>query len=257
MQQHNFYLSTTTMAPHNFSWNICNDCGGDRLVTTREGDFVCTQCGLVKEERCIDDTAHAFEDIHWEPIVDDEAIKQARILKDLRLNDLDDIIKDVICRFHTLAIESGRKQFDTSFWAACVYMASMELNRGMSPEECMRLLGCEESHKFWESYKQLGGKTIPQARHNNGLARVIHVLDLPSDKIWEIKKIADRLWERVKDDVGTLKSSKLNSSIVYIACKIGGINNLHNVCSKLNISKGTLKKHEERIQSILARKHAT
>ena len=236
-------------------WHICTDCGSDRLVTTHEGDFVCTQCGLVKEERCIDDTVHSFGEVWWEQLYEENT--NTSIIDKLGLAHMDDTIKTKILQIHTKASNEGsikRKTHDNSFWAACVYLASCELKRGMSPTECMMLLGDASSQdfsrKFWDSYKEFGGSASQDIApvHNNGLARIIHTLDLPNDKVWEVKKIANRLWEQVRDDVGTLKGSKLNGSIVCIACKIAGV---VPDLQKLNISKGTLKKHEERIQSIL------
>lgn len=31
----------------------CEKCGSNNLIHTKEGDIVCTDCGLVKEERII------------------------------------------------------------------------------------------------------------------------------------------------------------------------------------------------------------
>jgi transcription initiation factor TFIIIB Brf1 subunit/transcription initiation factor TFIIB len=120
-------------------------------------------------------------------------------------------------------------------------ISTSKFNTGCS--EILELLNDKIYHK----------QLIKQSSSNDLIVRMIYDIDNIVDK-WLVIKHCRRIIDRIKDNsiFKNQKPSKINATIIYIACNILKLKVTKNEISKiLNVSIVTMVKHEKVIQDIL------
>lgn len=244
-------------------WHICVECMGTRLVYDRDGDFVCSECGLVKSSRVIDDAPEwrVFDDTDHHGVRAEVLVDEARIYRDKELVkimfDLDDGLRETCWDFFD-RIDGSLKHGDKkkAVMAACMYIASQQLARGYIIDGVRALFGVKTT-LFWDCYKKISHVLdIKMGKERHGdtdgmLRRMVHKLDLEGEKAWGVMKAASLILEKCVHH--NVKTSKFYACIIYIAC---GLSHVQGVTMKeismlYNTSISTLKKHEKMIQNTL------
>lgn len=245
--------------------NICDDCGSHKLVVHwREGDIVCSQCGLVKEERILDDTYYGnkpFEEDE-QPVFSNEA--QNETIKwaiESLLGDGNTLLIDLCTQmFHAIGRTLGksmRGKTRRAVIAAAIYSASKYHKRGLTAEA----IYCMFEIDVWFMYSDICAlwnacpefKAILTCSIDDALARMIYSnQDIPFDMTKQVHKYCNILRDAVGSHLTNAKISKLNACFVYIACQQS---NLHiskkDIHKAYGVSIATLTKHESMIQDIL------
>jgi transcription initiation factor TFIIIB Brf1 subunit/transcription initiation factor TFIIB len=247
--------------------NICDDCGSHKLVIQwREGDIVCSQCGLVKEERILDDTYYGNKpyDEDIQPALcsneaQNETIKWA--IESL-LGDGNTILIDLCTQmFHAIGRTSGkslRGKTRRAVIAAAIYCASKYHKRGLTAEAIYSMFEID----MWFMYSDICvlWSTCPEFKAvfatttiDDALARMVYSnLDIPFDATKQVLKYCNILRDAVGSHLTNAKVSKLNACFVYIACQQSNLDiSKKDIHKAYGVSMATLTKHETMIQDIL------
>jgi transcription initiation factor TFIIIB Brf1 subunit/transcription initiation factor TFIIB len=175
------------------------------------------------------------------------------------------IVASSALKFFARAIDDiGSKHIKTVVMAVSLYYScKLHKNATTLAEICDAFSVSEK--RFWqhstsvlESLKTLRNfKDIMVASSQEDiLVRMIYsVPSIPQDSMWDVVKAARNVQARVAVSyLQGLKPSKLNVTIIYIACCISlGANVISKAClaNGFGVSQTTMNKHENLIQSIL------
>ena len=83
---------------------------------------------------------------------------------------------------------------------------------------------------------------------------MVYKIDLLYNKEWEVIKKAKKIINKLNNnnEFKNLKPSKINATIIYIACKLLKIKIMKkNISNVLDVSVVTMVKHEKIIQGLL------
>jgi transcription initiation factor TFIIIB Brf1 subunit/transcription initiation factor TFIIB len=165
----------------------------------------------------------------------------------------------------TRAIQDiGSKHIKTVVMAVSLYYScKLHKNATTLVEICDAFSVSEK--RFWQHSTSVleSWKSLPNFKHimvasskEDILVRMVYsVPGIPQEKIWNIVNVARNVQARVADSsLQTLKASKLNCTIIYIACSIAlGPKSISKAClsNGFGVSITTINKHENLIQSIL------
>jgi transcription initiation factor TFIIIB Brf1 subunit/transcription initiation factor TFIIB len=267
------------------NWNICLDCGGEDFVTDyHAGDILCKHCGLVKEERIIDDTykgnlsfsdyeEHSlyFEETKIEDNDDNILDKKDMVYMKSVIKNIIDIEND-ISFFNTCkdlySIVFRSKERTTSkkkaIMAASVYYASKINRRGLRANDIYHAFDVplwtdfSKICQYWKGFKycdEITDATI----ENDTLTRMVHMNTyIPLECLWKVIKNARLILQKIdKCIMSSTKNDKLNACLIYIACQMVGVKiTQKKICELYDVSAVTLKKHEAMIQSLLKKSQA-
>jgi transcription initiation factor TFIIIB Brf1 subunit/transcription initiation factor TFIIB len=232
---------------------LCTDCGCDRLVWKwSDGDVICTNCGLVVEERFIDDRV-PIGDIHNYYMESDtttekeeiEKIKEytqtfGNILTDNVAHKVKSTIKDMT---------SDDKKIRKCDIGAGIYVNS----NGVTASQICESLNIK-SRTFWKSSISQGKKQSI----DDILKRIIHSCEyIPADKAWDVIKISKRFLEVLESNetIQACKPNKIAITLMIIACEVLKLDiDREIICREYKISKVTLLKNEKIIQNTLKNK---
>lgn len=256
---------------------ICDECCSVQFVWDRDGDVVCTSCGLVKIERYIDDSSewrsYNVDDMCRAEILvqcSSQETRQRKEIEDILQPFSDDRLKDIGKELYDIA-HGKCKHRNTMYhkrviMAVCIYYASHYLQRGMIAENVVTLLDVDVKD-FWGSSTDITRAWMPLKYYKeliNAVAaaspfhRMVHMMVthglVEESNTWEVIKATYVFAGRIKDNhlIGNTKQSKLNVTIVYIACLACNVRvSLGPLCKLFNTSPHTVKKHEAMIQKIL------
>lgn len=175
------------------------------------------------------------------------------------------IVASSALNFFTRAIDDiGSKHIKVVVMAISLYYScKLHKNATTLAEICDAFSVSEK--RFWQHSTSVleSWKTLPNFKEimvassqEDILVRMIYsVPGIPQEEIWNVVKVAHNVQARVAgSSLQTLKASKLNATIIYIACcMILGQGIISKAClSKgFNVSITTMNKHENLIQSIL------
>lgn len=242
---------------------VCTDCRGVMFVTTRDGDIVCTGCGLVAQERIIDDTPEwrTFEDERVATI--EERGWKCKLLYEVEV--IDDVMKQAIDELWKLAYYPRAPC--RALFTCCIYHVSKSLNRGWTVNQCINMVEGVESKAFWDVFnivakycdtKSQRGKTDKKAStdsEGSELAmckRIIYDIDTQTrsqDIIKLTKSLCDAILE--KGSQGSAKSSKFFPCVVWVACcRLKVVVDEKDFCKRYDLSVKTLKKYTTVIHKI-------
>lgn len=200
----------------------CKDCNNDiNLVWDwANGDVVCRRCGLVAEERFVDDRPSFSEYEQYAPLNEknEEVQKLSRIEK---------LVADIVNE-----------------------------SNGLLTEDIGKALNIKPS-KVWKAIpedKKPGG--VYQRGYDIIKRMVYESTLIPQDKAWNIIRTARKLYETLtevksKHLIQGVKLDRLMTSLVVIAADIEGVCNRKQLCGHFKINKDTLMKHEGLLQAAL------
>jgi transcription initiation factor TFIIIB Brf1 subunit/transcription initiation factor TFIIB len=229
---------------------ICSDCKSDKLVWDwANGDVVCTSCGLVNQERFIDDR-FCYKDY------EDHEYKETKTI-DKKVDNVVSTINSVL--FNGMISDTNilaekiqhtyenNKKITTADVVAGVYSCE----KGMTAQDLCATMNVKPK-KFWKSVKK---DVVWEHRLLDIIKRLVYEnVKFIKKEGWSVIKCTMKIIEKIKSssEVQNIKTNKLAISLIYIAC----------VCEKITydkkefvelyrISLETLKKHEHIIQTIL------
>lgn len=229
---------------------ICSDCQSDKLVWDwANGDVVCTSCGLVNEERFVDDRFcyQNYQDHEQETkMIDKHVGKVVSTINTVLYNGMIDDTSVMTDRIQHIYDKNDKKP-STVDVVANVYSCG----KGMIAHELCTQLNIKPK-TFWKSVK---GDVVWEERVIDLVKRLVYEnARFDKKEEWPIIKCSMKIVERIKDssEIQNIKTDKLAITIIYIAC----------LCQKklydkkefvklYRISIETLKRHESIIQAIL------
>lgn len=246
--------------------DICIECRHAALVWDRDGDIVCTYCGLVKQERYISDEPLMIKngdddtkEIYHAEAIHNDGIAE-RLLntywKDLEYENMKELC---ITLFNKLA--EGKK--NPLHMSLCAYYASKYLMLTYSIDYiCSKFTVCE--NKFWKEYGNITQywRDLPfykdmltkHTSFNKMVYMLEDIIDHKAVSVWDIMKITRQIEDKIQSRMDSHKKSKVNACIIYIACKIANTCGIKEISKLYNVSIPTLLKHEKLIQGILRSK---
>lgn len=230
---------------------ICSDCKSDKLVWDwANGDVVCTSCGLVNQERFIDDRFcyKDYEDHEYKEtkIRDKNVDKVVSIINSVLYNGMIDD-SNIMAERIKYTCENNNKKITTADVVAGVYSCE----KGMTAQELCTTMNVKPK-KFWKSVKK---DVVWEHRLLDIIKRLVYEnAKFERKEEWPVIKCSRKIIDRIKNstEVQNIKTDKLAISIVYIACRCEKIvYDKKEFVKYYKISFETLKKHENIIQAIL------
>lgn len=230
---------------------ICSDCNSDKLVWDwANGDVVCTSCGLVNQERFIDDRVfykdYADHEYNETKSIDKKVDKVVSQINSVLYNKMVDDTNIIVERIQH-SYENDKKKITTADVVAGVYSCE----KGLTARELCISMNVKPK-KFWKSVKS---NIVWEQRLLDIIKRMVYEnVKFEKNEEWPIIKCAMKIIERMENsiEVQNIKTNKLAISIVYIACKCEKIMYEKSEFVKFyNISLETLKRHEYIIQAVL------
>jgi transcription initiation factor TFIIIB Brf1 subunit/transcription initiation factor TFIIB len=263
---------------------ICKDCSSDRLVIhTRDGDLVCTQCGLVNESRMIVEDYLSNHDVFGQCGKDnimasfnnyDDTVYHKASIRDLRemteklfgFESCEDVTQAAVDLYDkvTKAYNDNtvkktlKHKKRLAIMASCIQYICMSLKKGMNPEVIYSHFGVP----LWQEYSTVC-QYLKDTRQDECVACDDDMISrmvashpaIHGDKSWQIIQAARQLKGKV-DHILTnfTKSSKLSACFIYIACKTLHLNvSKASIQTVYGVSSVTLLKHEKMIQKALSK----
>lgn len=236
--------------------NKCQDCGSHKLVLhTREGDLVCTNCGLVNASRLIlDDSIEDDNCSHKEYEHKQNERDFCEMIETFfGYQDCEQVKKEA-CKLFVEAYKKKSKMIK-AIMAAALYVASSKFNMGINPKNIYGFFGVP----MWAHYSEINSCWATRDRSNlqqdNMLARLVYAYDgIPKDKKKEVLKMARELKNKTASFLnGCTKTSKLSACYIVIACDICGCTvSKESIQQVFGVSMLTYHKHEKLIQNVLA-----
>lgn len=232
----------------------CRDCKSDRLVWDwANGDVVCTSCGLVAQERFIDERV-SFKDIGtytpMETPVTKQILKKVEAVNANLFNGMLEGTTDVaktIDEFCQRSLCEGDVVSKADI-ASGVYANT----KGFSAKELCDALDVKPK-QLWKAVVK--HKVINTNRTSSVLKRTIYECgDIQSGKAWEVFKVAKKFLEALENNVliQTIKSDKLVVSLMIIACEVVKLDiKRKKLCREYGLSLDTLNRHEALLQEAM------
>lgn len=245
--------------------NICNDCGSDQLlIHWREGDIVCSQCGLVKEERILDDTYYGnkpFDEDVQPSFCDKTQNETVKWAVDILLGDGNSLLIDLCTQlFNAIGRISNKRlkgKTRRAALAASIFCASKYHIRGLTAEVIYNMFEID----MWFMYSDMCAlwntclefKEVITYSTDDELTRMVYGNpDIPYEALKQVCKYCNILKKTVGSHLTNAKISKLNACFIYIACEQLKLQiSKKKIHKAYGVSMATLTKHESMIQDIL------
>lgn len=251
----------------------CKSCQSDKIrVCQRDGDIVCTTCGLVQEGYLCDETLYGntpFEDratcsFSAELLPDDKQKKNVqRLFRQASLcilgDEFENIVADAYSLYETVA-KRHRGEQKKALYCVCFILACKSNKSGTDPKHVYDYFGVP----MWLHYSKLNLEiqTNQTSKKNatrlndaeTSIKRMVYDwLNIDNNYKWKIFKVACQLQHQVECLTSKVRMSKLNACIIYISCKVNNVENMsiERIAELYNVTKSTLRKHELLIQSVL------
>jgi len=246
----------------------CPDCGGFSFVDVHhEGDTVCTNCGLVVQERNIEDSIfynqHSFDD-HEELTSHEPKTRNFESDKKLRMfvNTLflpDIVEKNANDLFQKIrALHAFRGQPLQAIMACTIYMSCNLLQMSRDAKEIYEPLGIN-LHVFHKALKNIY-ELLPEVnmqmkriQEDDIIVRQVQQL-VPNEKKWTVIRLVKHLDGKRKDKSILMGSppSVVNAILIFIACEKLKINiNKTEYLLQARVSRATLDKHTRTIYNTI------
>lgn len=233
----------------------CTDCMSDRLVWDwANGDVVCTSCGLVVQERFIDDRV-GFKDYgEYSPLevpVNKQVLKKVDVVNANLFNGMMEGTRDVakaIDEFCQVSPSNGGEVLSKADIASGVFATT----RGLSVKDVCGAMDVKP-RQLWKAIVK--HKVINTNRTCDVLKRTIYKCeDIPSEKKWDVLKVANKFLEALEKNVliQRFKQDKMILSLMTIACEVVKLDiKRRHLCRKYGLTVDTLNKHEAMLQEAL------
>lgn len=227
----------------------CTDCKSDKLVWDwAAGDVVCTSCGLVVQERFIDDRV-SFKDYgDYSPL---ETPVNKKILKGIDVvnaNLFNGMLEETVDVSKVIDDFCEGDVLSKADIASGVYANT----KGFSANDLCVAMNVKPK-QLWKAVVK--HKAINNNRTGDVLKRTIYECeDIPSGQEWDVFKVAKRFLEEFETNalIQNIKSDKLVVSLMVIACEVVKLNiRRKDLCRKYGVSLDTLNKHEALLQEAL------
>ena len=163
--------------------------------------------------------------------------------------------------------EERRTTTKSLVMAVCAYYACKLHKRGNTPEGMCQAFGVADIKRFWQSvvetvdtwkglrnFKEL---MLAVASEDLMTRMVYSVPGIPEYQQWSVLKAVRQLDERIGGHAifKTLKPSKFNVALIYVACRLVGCEVTKPELAKgFGVAMNTVNKHEGLIQTYLASK---
>jgi transcription initiation factor TFIIIB Brf1 subunit/transcription initiation factor TFIIB len=250
--------------------DTCKECRSINLVLCqRDGDIVCTSCGLVQEAHVIDDTLYGNTTygnmesvtIHYEKLQKykhnkNDLFSKASIY--ILGDEFDNIISEARALYSAISqLHKGRH--NKALCCACFLYACKNFNAGVEPSKVYAFFDV----RLWLHYSKLSFliEQVMNQKHNvnkvcnyTDLKRMVYECHLLNkQQACQVIHVATQLYNKIQCLTSKVKTSKMNASLIYISCLINKYNDvsLEFVSKFYNVSIATLKKHETLIQTVL------
>jgi len=253
----------------------CKHCHSSKLVICqRDGDIVCTGCGLVQEGHLIDDTLFGNmthndnENCSYYRKVEKDESATTRAIKLLFrqastciLGDEFDIIVADACLLCEPVAKLHKGENRYALYCVCFLLACKQNKIGVEPRNVYAYFNVP----MWSHYGKLSlevsshlSKQVKSTPSNTEilLRRMVHdYLKLDKDTTWKVINVACEIQQRVSCLASKVKTCKLNACLVYISCKINNVEplSMKQISELYGVSIQTLKRHELLIQSVLSK----
>ena len=227
------------------------------------GDVVCRACGLVAQERIIDDRDTYRNREEFSPVeieVSKKTIQQTNALNATLFNgmmeDATDMAK-VIDEFCNREIETSSiliKEEDVSKKAeiaSCVYANT----KGIPTKDLCVAMNVKPKQLWKAAVKH---NVINTNRTNDLLKRTVYECDeISAGREWEVLKVAKQFLTALNTTSATqsIKPERLVVSLMILACEVLKVGNINRatMCRKYGLSKDTLYRHEAMVQEALTK----
>jgi hypothetical protein len=250
----------------NDSTQICRDCKSTKLIWDwANGDLVCTACGLVAQERFIDervsynDRNYYCSDKIQTPTVSRElqrTIQHTNVINATLLNSALDNTTDMAEAINDFCNQTPRLEVNVSKKATTT--AGIYANtQGVTVKDLCYQMNIKTSD-FWKATTRHGLTTMnPQRRFQDLLKRTIYTCEyIPKAKEWQTFKIARQLLEAIHDSphFQNIKPERIVISLMIIACGLSKATTMTraDLCKQYKLSQETLTKHEALLQQLLS-----
>lgn len=253
---------------------FCKSCKSDKLIIChRDGDIVCSSCGLVQEGHIIDDTlygniSHTELESGYIPTAQPttEKSNSARIVFAqasiyILGDEFDGVVTDACLSFE-VAAKNHRGRCRKALSCVCFLNACKNHKTGVDPKmvyayfQVPMWLHYSKLNLLLSTCEQQNTKTKNKGVKDENIAikRMVHGLPgINKNDAWKVINVAYQLQQQVGCLLSKVKISKLNACLIYISCQINKHDkfNMQCVSQIYNVSIPTLKRHELLIQSAL------
>ncbi len=240
---------------------VCTDCKSDKFVWDwANGDVVCTSCGLVAQERFIDDRA-AFKDYdEYAPLdapTNKTITQHTNHLNAALFNGHLDNTTDMAKTIQDFCNNTPNQETRTKAQRADVLTAAYTNTKGIPAKDLCEALNVKPS-TFWKAATK--HKVVDKNssnRPNELLKRTIYENpDIPNGREWSVFKTARKFLEALSatPSIQGIKPDRLAVSLMIIACEVEQVGLKRNkVCHKYRLCLETLSRHEAMLQEALKR----
>jgi hypothetical protein len=243
----------------------CRDCKSTKLVWDwANGDVVCTGCGLVAQERFIDERV-SYKDHNdycpdkiQTPKVSREfqrAIHHTNTINATLLNSALDNTTNMAEAINDFCNQTP--QMDIAVPKKATITAGIYANtQGVTVKDLCHQMNIKTSN-FWKATTCHGVTTMnPQRRFQDLLKRTIYTCEhIPKAKEWQTFKIARQFLEAIHDSplFQNIKPERIVISVMIIACGLSKATTMTraDLCKEYKLSPETLAKHEALLQELL------
>jgi hypothetical protein len=243
---------------------VCSDCKSDKLIWDwANGDLICTACGLVAQERFVDERV-SYNDYGnfcqkttqylTKAPVDHKTIQQTNLMNATLLNGMLENTFDIAQAVDEFCNKPPMIDMDISKKASItsgIYVKT----QGLGVKDLCQQMNIKTS-AFWKATTRNGITKVPQRRFQDILKRTIYNCSLiPPKQEWGVLKIASKFLKAIEETpyMQNTKPDRLIISLMIIACEIKKVpTNRGMLCKEYGLSTETLNKHESLLQQVLA-----
>lgn len=230
---------------------ICLDCKSVKFVWDwANGDVVCTVCGLVAQERIIEDNVGFKDRDDYYPLdepVSKRVMTQTNVLNATLFNGMMEGTKEMV-----QAIDAFCQKSPDVTHKADVVTGMYANTKGISAKDLCVAMKIKPKQLWKATVKH---NVINTNRTLDLLKRTIYECDdIPEGREWEVLKIARKFLEALETTpaIQNIKPDRLVVSLMIVACEVLKIGlKRANVCRKYKLSKETLCRHETMLQEAL------
>lgn len=240
----------------------CRDCNSSKLVWDwANGDIVCTSCGLVNEERFIDDRCNYKYHEDHEPrepktIVSKKIDNIVDAINTTLYNGMVDDTTVISERVQNVYEKHSNEDNIEKITKADVVAGVYTCEKGLTARELCTTMNVK-AKSFWKSVKS--DQIVWEQRLLDIVKRnVYNCANIEKDKEWNVIKYSSKIIDKIMNsaEVQNIRLDRLAISLMYIACKCDNLKFDKKEFVKLyGISLETLYRHEHIIQTILERKN--
>jgi transcription initiation factor TFIIIB Brf1 subunit/transcription initiation factor TFIIB len=248
----------------------CSDCHSNKVYEIK-GEVLCTNCGLViydsvyQDEVIYDTNYDVYDNI---PIFNEIKVstKIEIDLKNICMNHFemsDDLFNSTLELFKDVKQNNIFKgEHLNGYLAGCIYYTYKLFNISKQKNDIMCYFNiplnkfnicCNEIIGIL-SNKPYFSRLLKETFAEDLLVQMVYKINSLCNKEWEVIKGARKIINKLNKNIEfkNLKPSKINATIIYIACKLLKIKIMKKEISNvLDVSIVTMVKHEKIIQGLL------